>query len=194
MGINDIVEGAVRIYDTGKEYLSPQNLTLAGSIALSTLIGCTDSTTQIDALKQENAALRRELEETRAGIPPPKAAYSLPENCEKAITYETLKSGEASFIKDIKDGEIKAVFAVMYQDHPNGWEFNATHLMGGKVEQLKGQDHLGDARDDKIFIRFRADGRNYALFIGPQPDGSMKVASAPESCVDKIDLKRVYGK
>ncbi len=191
MGINDIMEGAVRKYDAGKEYLSPQNLTLAGSIALSTLIGCTDSTTQIDALKQENAALRRELEETKKNIAP----YHIPEGSNQVITYETVKHGETFFIRDILAGKVTLAVAVLYKQRGDNekeipWDFRGVTLTG---ETDKSFGVMKTERGDLSYHRFTSDGRVYMFVFKDLPDGSIKVASCREGLRDRIDLKRVYG-
>ena len=73
----------------------------------------------------------------------------------------------------------------------DGWGFTATSVTGSKVEQIPSDEFLGASGENQLFMRFRTNGINYALFMRPQPDGSVNVGYGPEQCVGKIQLSRI---
>jgi hypothetical protein len=162
--------------------MSIRNLLLTGGLALS-LAGCDDGKDKtIETLAKENQALRQELEAAK------QPEYALPQDCEGVIGYQHVTPGNTFVINDIIDGKMKSVFAVNYQYSAKGWGFIASSVTGSKVEQL--HELLG-ARGEHLFIRFRTEGRDYALFFRPQPDDSVNVAYGPEPCVGKIQLSKI---
>ena len=174
--------------------MSIRNLMLAGGLALA-LAGCEDGTKDktIEDLTKENQTLRRELEDAKAKIPSPRPKYKLPDDCEQAIKYETVRLGEPFVINGIFAGDVTPAVGVFYrhrQTEATEWTFDGFPMTGGKIEKSYGQR----PGTNHAYHRYTVGDTTYIFFFKDLADGSIKVASSPEACMGAIDLTKLYPK